>query len=112
MGDQMTSARERTLEAMGKTKTDVQPMKVAIDGQELIVDVRTLTGRDRRLMKAELAKLDYPADDEDFLYAAIWVVLRRSRPDVTFDEVLDAVTLGDLMDAEVGDVEGDDSPEA
>lgn len=110
----MATAKERTLEALGKKKaSDAIPVvKIVIDGEPVIVDPATFTGRERQLMKIELTKLGYSPDEEDMLYAAIWIVMRRTEPATKFADVLDSVTLGDLADAEKVGSDEDDSPEA
>jgi len=109
----MTDLRERTLAAQGKA-TAAPAFKVRVNGDDVIVDPMTLTGLERRLMKGVLsvAKLGYTPDEEDGIMAMIWLVLRRTDPTLEFDEVCNAVTLGDLAGIEKVDPSEDDSPEA
>lgn len=107
----MTSIRDRTLEAQGRATPEMQAIRIRVNGEEVIVDPMTLTGRERQLIRGALAKLDVEADANDGMFAAIWVVLRRTDSELTFDEVLDSVTMGDLMSASPVDASEDDSPE-
>lgn len=112
----MSGIRERTLEAQGRATPDLQAIRLRVNGAEVIVDPMTLTGRERQQVRAALAKvkaeLGVEADENDGMIAAIWVVLRRTDPSLTFEEVLDSVTMRDLMSAERVASDEDDSPEA
>jgi hypothetical protein len=98
----------------------VDPFRVRVDGVEVEVDHRTFTLAERRASRAAVLQLsdgnDLAPDEADALGALVWVVLRRSTPELTFEEVLESLTLGDLADAEpvnVAELEDrDDDPEA
>lgn len=90
----------------------LRTIMLKVNGKEVVIDPRTLTGKERQRMKLTLAALDYTADDDDALYATIWVVMTRTDPTLTFDAVLDAVTIGDIESAVDWQGEALDSPEA
>jgi hypothetical protein len=78
-------------------------IQVMVDGETVVVDPRSMTGRERAQARSALIRWgrdnEVEPDETDATYAAIWIMLRRARPDVTIDEVFDAVTQGDLEDA-------------
>jgi hypothetical protein len=98
----------------------VDPFRVRVDGNEVEVDHRTFTLAERRASRAAVLKLsdgdDLVPDEADALAALVWVVLRRSQPELDFGDVLESLTLGDLADAEpvqAADLQDrDDDPEA
>lgn len=98
----------------------VDPFRVRVDGVDVAVDHRTFTLAERRASRAAVLALtdgdDLQPDEADALGALVWIVLRRSTPDLTFAEVLESLTVGDLADAEplnVAELEDrDDDPEA
>jgi len=98
----------------------VDPFRVKVNGEEVEVDHRTFTLAERRASRTAVLKLsdgdDLAPDEADALAALVWVVLRRSTPDLPFEDVLESLTIGDLADAEplsVDDIEDrDDNPEA
>jgi hypothetical protein len=100
----MSTARERS--GIGSSNDLVT---INVNGVPVLIDQRTLTMRERQQVKSELHKLDYPADQMDMLMGAIWVVMRRTDPTLTFAEVCESITVGDLEDVEA--VGSDDSPE-
>lgn len=100
----MSTARERS----GITSS-ADLVTIKVNGDPVVIDQRTLTMRERQQIKAELHKLDYPADDMDALMGAVWIVMRRSDPTLKYVEVCESITVGDLSEAEM--VEAADSPE-
>jgi len=107
------SIKERTLAAQGRAKPSSEAVRVLVNGEAVVVDPSTLTGRERQLMKRALAtSIEGEPDALDGLYAGLWVTMRRTDETLTFDEVLDAVTIGDLNAAEKVASGDDDSPEA
>ncbi len=98
----------------------VDPFRVRVNGEEVEVDHRTFTLAERRASRAAALKLstgdDLAPDEVDAIAALVWVVLRRSTPELPFEDVLSSMTLGDLADAEplgIDDLEDrDDNPEA
>ena len=98
----------------------VDPFRVRVNGAEVEVDHRTFTLAERRASRAAVLALsgddDHVPDEADALAALVWVVLRRSTPDLAFADVFDSLTLGDLADDEPVDVadlqDRDDDPEA
>lgn len=109
----MSAARERTLEAQGRPADATRPVRVLVDGVEVVVDVRTFTMRERKEMRqAMVATFGDTADEMDALTAGIWIAVRRDRPDVTLDDIADVLTLNDLLEAEPVDEREDGSPEA
>jgi hypothetical protein len=103
----VSEARKRTTGLSGATQAVVT---LRVDGQEVTVDQRTLTMSERQLVRRTLAKVE-ESDELDALVAVVWIVLRRSRPELTFDEVCDSITAGDLADAEIVDDPDETSPE-
>ena len=84
---------------------------IKINGTPMTVDVKSVTIRERAKAMAKL-KADPELDhtDELTLTAAVaWVCARRHSPELELDDVLDSMTLGDLMDAAAED---QNSPEA
>jgi len=100
----LSTARERS----GITSS-ADLVTIKVNGDPVVIDQRTLTMRERQQIKAELHKLDYPADDMDALMGAVWIVMRRSDPTLKYVEVCESITVGDLSEAEM--VEAADSPE-
>ena len=98
----------------------VDPFRVKVNGKELEVDHRTFTLAERRASRSAVLKMtegdDLVPDEADALAALVWVVLRRSDADLTVEDVLGSLTLGDLADAEpvMADqlTDRDDDPEA
>lgn len=84
---------------------------IEVNGERVVIDSRAMTMRERSVLRAELAKLPVEADNMDWTVGAVWIAMRRTDPDLTFDEVLDSVTVGDIADRELVDAEAD-SPEA
>jgi hypothetical protein len=89
-----------------------QTMKITVAGEPLLIDVMTVTIKERsQAMRALKADPDLdPADELTLTAGVVWIVARRSHPELTLDEVLNSLTLGDLADA--SSTEQDDSPEA
>lgn len=96
----------------------LDPFRAIVDGEEVLVDHRTFTMRERRESRVALAKLTAEdgllADEGDVMAALLWVVLRRSSPELTFAEIVDSLELGTLASAEAAqNAEADTSdPEA
>ena len=82
----------------------VDPFRVNVNGEVVEVDHRTFTLAERRASRVAVLKMtegdDLVPDEADALAALVWVVLRRSDPDLTVDDVLGSLTLGDLEAAE------------
>lgn len=100
----MTTARERS----GIAKPG-RLVAVVVEGERIVIDVRAMTIKERQIARAELAKIDN-YDEVDTQVASIWIALRRTRPDLTFAELCETLTLHDVDTSEV--LEDDDSPEA
>lgn|GEM_PF-5748958 len=90
---------------------EVAKVKVTIGDvtHEVVVDDRTFTIGERRKARTALAALGGESDELDVSAAAVWIVLNRAHPDVTLEDVLDNLTVGDFLDAAAAK---DDSPEA
>lgn len=84
---------------------------IEVNGETLTIDNRSMTMRERQVLRAELAKLPVEADQQDWVAGAVWIAMRRNDPTITFDDVCDSLTVGDVSDLEVIEPEGD-SPEA
>lgn len=109
----MTTARERTRALKGTNKSKAAGvLRFSIDGKTFDVDSRSLTIRENYTKKKMLAESEYPDDDTSFGAAATaWVIARRTSPDLDFEAVLDALTVGDIIDS-LKDVEEDlENPE-
>ena len=105
----MSTARDRTREAQGKSSNGITALNVTVNGVTHVIDARTFTIRENYARKRVLQDNDLPTDDNLLTAAAsVWVVLRREDPDVTLDSVLDAMTVGDWLDAT--SVEDDENP--
>lgn len=98
----------------------VDPFRVKVDGEDVEVDHGTFTLVERRAARVAVRQLsdgdDLAPDEADALAALVWVVLRRSTPELAFADVLESLTINDLADAEpvgVQDLQDrDDDPEA
>lgn len=102
-GRARTPAKKKPSQQLGAA------IRIEIDGVEVIVDAASATIRERWHAKEALRAENLPTDDDELLMGAvIWVMARRSIPDITLADVLDGVTLGALMDGAQGDP---DSPE-
>jgi hypothetical protein len=88
----------RGRERSGVTPADIPVAVIRVAGQEVVIDQRTMTMRERQAMRAALATVA-EHDDLDALCAAIWVVMRRDDPTLTFDDVCESITIADLADA-------------
>lgn len=84
-----------------------EAFKVEVNGQYYDVDLLSFTLGERRTIRLELAKLDGDTDGYDFTAGMIWVTVRRDQPDITLQQILDGVTIGALVPAEVAE----DDPE-
>lgn len=91
------------------------PFTVRVDGEDLLVDSRTFTMKEHRLRRRELTRIsvedDLQPDDADVIAVSVWVVLRRTQPGLPLDDVLEALSYGDLVDRQPVTGEGSD-PEA
>ena len=103
----MSRGRERS----GKPKSAERLLAIEVNGERVTIDARVMTMRERVLLRAELAKLPVEADEMDWTVGAVWIAMRRNDETLTFDDVLDSVTLGDVLDREAVEPEVD-SPEA
>jgi hypothetical protein len=107
----VATARERT-RAQGKSaKAASAALKITLDGKPMVIDPNVLTIRENYQRRKVLEDAGLPLDDTMLSAAAtVWVTLRRDDADVTFDWVLDTMTVGDWRGADP--VEDPDSPEA
>ena len=92
----MSKARERS----GTSSKLAPPLAIEVNGERVVIDNSTMTIRERQTLRAALAQLPVEADQMDWTAGAVWIALRRQNPDLTFDEVLDSVTIGDVLDVE------------
>lgn len=79
---------------------------------DVTVDMRTITMRDRRLIRIRLRELwGTDVDWQDGLVGALWIVMRRDDPTVELDALFDRVSIVTFTadDTAAG---GDDDPEA
>ena len=103
----MGRGRERS----GAGKAAERLMAIEVNGEKITVDVRSMSMRERSVLRAALAQLPVEPDEVDWTVGAVWIAMRRNDPTLTFDDVLDAVTVGDVLDREPVEAEAD-SPEA
>lgn len=104
----MGIGRDRSGKGRGVNNSGV--IAVEIDGERLVIDNRAMTIRERQLVRRELAQIANP-DRMDWIAGAVWIARRRTDPNVTFDDICDALTIGDIEDVEIVEPESD-SPEA
>lgn len=82
---------------------------VEVNGKRYDIDPMMLTLGERHHMKVEIAKVDGDPDEWDIYGGMIWAFARRDQPDITLVDIMNAVTVGDIVNAaEVAS----DSPEA
>lgn len=107
----MVTAKERTLQAEGRSKKKpAGVLRITIDGVAVDVNPLTITIREAHRASVALQAGGYPETNQMRAASHAWVVAQRSMPDITLDDVLDSMTLGDLGQVLV-ETE-DDSPEA
>lgn len=63
------------------------------------VDYRKAVGEDLATSMAKIAESDGSSLPVDAIYGVAWITARRADPGLTYDDVLDAVKFGDLVDA-------------
>lgn len=90
-------------------KVKLVPVEVEVNGQRLVVDPRTFTVREEYLRRRTLEELDLPATGNFLAAASVWIMLRRERPELTLDEVVDSLTLGAIEDSKALRVDEDGS---
>lgn len=99
-------ARTRPAEQSGE-----KLLAVEVDGERYTIDSRAFTIGEKQLMKRELSRLGYEADDIDWIAASVWIIRRREDRQLSFADAMESMTIGDIQDREVVDAEVD-SPEA
>jgi len=95
----MSTGRERS--GIQSQTGDTLVIRVSIGGNtpiDVVVDPSTLTLMERRRIKIEMAKLGYEPDQTDMLAGSIWVVMQRDDLALTYDEVCESITFGDMQD--------------
>lgn len=98
----------------------IEPFVIVVNGDEVQVDQRTFTLSERRASRSALLAMgnddDLAPDEVDALSSLVWIVLRRTTPELTLVEVCDSLTVGALADARIALPEEltdrDDDPEA
>lgn len=103
----MGIGRDRSGKGRGGATSGV--IAVEINGERLVIDNRAMTIRERQLVRHELAAITNP-DRMDWIAGAVWIARRRTDPTVTYDDVCEALTIGDIDDVELVEPESD-SPE-
>lgn len=85
---------------------------MSFDGREIEIDAATLTFGEQRKVNKAIREMAEDEEDAQVLAtpAFVWVILQRTEPDITLDEVVDGLTIGDAMSLG-GTLELDD-PEA
>lgn len=106
----MSAGRERS--GIGTGDKSPSALAVNVNGVRVVIDQATITHAERRQVRAALAKMfagtGVEPDGTDALIGSIWVVMRRTDPDLTLDAVSEAITFADIEQAEAV---VDDSPE-
>jgi hypothetical protein len=69
-----------------------------IDGRRVLADARTMTFIERQTYRRKLAELFEP-DDIDAVVGVLWITMRREEPTLSWEDVADRITVGDVMDA-------------
>lgn len=107
----MPTARERTLKAQGKTDDRRPVLRFTLNDVPHEIDMRSITIRENNDAKLAFIAAGFAAGDPQMLSArAAYVAARRIAPDVTVDDIVDSLTIGDLMDYQAATEDG--SPEA
>ena len=104
-------ARARVTDLVDDRKAQSRLMAIEVNGQRVTIDNRSMTMRERQTLRAELAKLPVEPDQQDWIAGAVWIALRRDDEKLTFDDVCNSLTIGDVSDLEIIEPEAD-SPEA
>ena len=92
------------------------PFEIAANGTIILVDHASFTLNERRMSRVALTELQATdnliVDTADVVAALIWVVLRRTQPDIEFSEVYDGLTLGAVAEAVAAPSDPHPTPEA
>ena len=88
-------------------KDDEGVFSCTVNGELVTVDLKMFSGSEQRLWRRTMRTecLDGPeetiadVDRLDAMLGYLWLRLRRDTPEITFDEVSDSVTMGDLIAA-------------
>jgi hypothetical protein len=95
----------------GGGKAAEKLLAIDVNGQQVVIDHRAMSMRERQMLRAELAKLPVDPDEMDWTAGAVWIALRRDDADLTFEAVCESITVGDMAARTLVDPEAD-SPEA
>ena len=93
-------------------------LEIVINGKKTIVHMDALNGRDVKDFRGEVgfaparAFRDTDLMDIDVIAAFVWIERRRLKPTLTYDEVLDSITYGNVEVTVKGAIEDPDDPEA
>ncbi len=101
----------RGRERSGGGKTAERLLAIEVNGEQVLIDHRAMSMRERQILRAELAKLPVEPDEMDWTAGAVWISLRRNDPDLTFETVCESITVADMAARTLVDPEAD-SPEA
>lgn len=92
-------------------------LEIEVDGRKTVIRMDSLTGRDVKDFRAEVgfaparAFREQSLMDIDVIAAFVWIERRKSKPGLTYDEVLDGINYTNIKVVR-DDVEDDDDPEA
>ena len=99
MGSSTKASKARVNSGKGGTP-EPTVLQINVNGVLQTIDPNSLTLRERQICKVELTKLGYEPDELDIISATIWVIMRRSDPDLTFEDVCEGITIQDLQDTD------------
>jgi hypothetical protein len=82
-----------------------ESFSVDVNGRVYEIDPRHITFGERRRIRVELAKLEGESDGFDFTAGLIWTFVRRVEPDITLEQIMDSVTLGEAVESVIDDAD-------
>jgi hypothetical protein len=104
-------ARAKVGDIVEDRKKAARLLAVEIDGRKVTVDQRSLTIRESQLLRAELDKIGVKPGSNDWFAGLVWITLRRDNATLTYAQVCESLTIGEVEDAEFVEAEAD-APEA
>lgn len=93
-------------------------LEIVINGKKTVIHMDGLTGRDVKDFRGEVgfaparAFRDAELMDIDVIAAFVWIERRKLKPALTYDEILDSISYGNVEVTVKGAVEDADDPEA
>lgn len=102
---------------MTATEQTAQGFEIEIDGKTTVVRLDAFDGRDVKHCRGETGHAPrywYEHSDEmdiDVIAAFVWLTRRKTKPTLSYDEVLDSISY-DNVKVVKADTEDEDDPEA